>query len=96
MALDKAVLREDFLGNNIRPQDHLQKAGSATRFVDRVLRRDLARQLVKRARRGLIVHPKAQPTEWVFVKNFVHLKKSLNSLRTLARILLLTNLTINL
>jgi hypothetical protein len=96
VALDKALLREDFLGNNIRPQGHLQKADSAMRFVDIVLRKDHAPLLVKRARRGLIVHPKAQPTEWVFVKNFAHVKKPLNSLRTLALILLLTNLTINL
>ncbi|MDA8635643.1 hypothetical protein N9L70_04540 [Rhodobacteraceae bacterium] len=59
MALDKAFLREDFLGNNIRPQDHLQKADSATRFVDIVLRRDLARQLVKRAKRGLSAPPES-------------------------------------
>jgi len=43
VALDKAFLREAFLGNNIRPQGHLQKEDSATRFVDIVLRRDLAR-----------------------------------------------------
>ena len=96
MALDKAFLREDFLGNNIRPQDHLQKADSATRFVDIVLRRILALQLVKRAKRDLIAHPKAQPTEWVFVKTLANVKKSLNSLRTLALILFQTVLKLNL
>lgn len=78
MALDKAVLREDFLGNNIRPQDHLQKAGSAMRFVDRVLRRDLARQLVKRAKRGLSAPPKARPIARVFATALAHAKISLN------------------
>ena len=78
MALDKAVLRENFLGNNIRPQDHLQKAGSAMRFVDRVLRRDLALQLVKRARRGLIAPPKARPIARVIATALAHAKISLN------------------
>ena len=84
MALDKAVLRENSLGNNIRSQDHLQKAGSAMRFVDRVLRRDLARQLVKRAKRGLSAPPKAGPIAQVFATALSRAKISLNWLWTRA------------
>ena len=78
MALDKAVLREIFQGNNIHSQDHLQKAGSSMRFLDIVLRRDLALQLVKRARRDLIAPPKARPIARVFATALAHAKISLN------------------
>ena len=87
VALDKAVLREIFQGNNIHSQDHLQKAGSAMRFVDIILRIDLALQLVKRARRDLFAPPKARPIAQVFATALAHAKISLNWLWARAFIL---------
>ena len=73
-----SVTKSTLYTNNIHSQDHLQKVGSAMRFLDIVLRRDLALQLVKRARRDLIAPPKARPIAWVFATALAHAKISLN------------------